>query len=220
MFTPGIGGFTMRSISFTKLQHSGEIFSPVREREPSRTSSIRNVTCAVVSMIALGSGVGCQKSLAPAGTAVDLPHLSFVLPAGWQQVPPSSSMRLAQAAIPGPDGGAEMGVFHFGAGQGGDVEANLQRWVGQVDPDAGSAPQRETFENNGLRVTWVEVHGTLKPGQMGVGPTTAQPNSRLLGAVIEGDGGPWFFKATGPETALGPQRDAFVEMLRSARPRG
>lgn len=129
-------------------------------------------------------------------------------------------MRLAQAAIPGPGGGAEMSVFHFGAGQGGDVDANLQRWVGQVDPDAGSEPQRETFESNGLRVTWVEVHGTLRPGQMGMGPATAQANSRLLGAVIEGDGGPWFFKATGPDAALAPQRDAFVGMLRSARPRG
>jgi hypothetical protein len=171
-------------------------------------------------MIALGSAVGCSKSLVPSGTTVDLPHLSFVLPAGWQQVPPSSSMRLVQAAIPGPDGGAEMSVFHFGAGQGGDVEANLQRWADQVDPDADSPPQRETFESNGLRVTWVEVHGTLKPGQMGMGPTTAQPNSRLLGAVIEGDGGPWFFKATGPDAALGSQRQAFVGMLRSARPRG
>jgi hypothetical protein len=170
-------------------------------------------------MIALGSAVGCEKSSAPSGTTVDIPHLSFVFPPGWQQVPTSSSMRLAQAAIPGPDGGAEIGVFHFGAGQGGDVEANLQRWVGQVDPDAGSAPRRQTFESNGLRVTWVDVHGTLKPGQMGTGPATAQPSSRLLGAVIEGDGGPWFFKATGPDAVLAAQRDAFVGMLRSARPR-
>lgn len=210
----------MRSISFTKLQHSGEISGPRLERERRRAFSIRNITCAFVLMVAVAGSGGCEKSSPPSGTTVELPQLSFVLPAGWQQVPPNSSMRLAQAAIPGPDGGAEMAVFHFGAGQGGDVEANLQRWVGQVDPDAGSAPQRETFESNGLRVTWVEVHGTLRAGQMGMGPTTAKPNSRLLGAVIEGEGGPWFFKATGTDAALGSQHDAFVGMLRSARPRG
>ena len=210
----------MRSIFFTKLQHSGEIPAPLSEGEPQRGFSIRNIACGAVLIAALGSGGGCETRSVASGATVDLPRLSFVLPAGWEKVPPSSSMRVAQAVIPGPGGGAEMAVFHFGAGQGGDVEANLQRWVGQVEPDAGSAPQRETFESNGLRVTWVEVRGTLKAGQMGMGPATAQPNSRLLGAVIEGDGGPWFFKATGPDAILGPQRDAFVAMLRSARPRG
>ena len=154
------------------------------------------------------------------GTTVDVERLTFVLPAGWQQVPPNSSMRVAQAVISGPGGAAEMAVFYFGPGQGGDVEANLQRWMNQVVPDPGSAPHRETFETSGLRITWVEVHGTLKAGQMGMGPDTSQPGSRLLGAVIEGEGGPWFFKVTGAETTLAPQRDAFVAMLRTAKRRG
>jgi hypothetical protein len=220
MLSPGRGDFTMRSIFLTKLQHSGEIPVLLSEGKPHSGFNIRNIACVLVVIVALGSGGGCEQRSVPSGTTVDLPQLSFVLPVGWQHVPPSSSMRVAQAVIPGPDGGAEMAVFHFGAGQGGDVDANLQRWVGQVEPDAGTAPQRETFESNGLRVTWVEVRGTLKAGQMGMGPASAQPGSRLFGAVIEGDGGPWFFKASGPDTALGPQRDAFVAMLRSARPRG
>lgn len=112
-----------------------------------------------------------------------------------------------------------MAVFHFGAGQGGGVEANLQRWISQVVPNAGESAQRQTFDSGGLRITWVDVRGTLQPGQMGMGPSTAQPNSRLLGAVVEGDGGPWFFKTTGPDATLAPQRDAFEAMLHGARPR-
>lgn len=148
-----------------------------------------------------------------------LERISFALPAGWQQVPPSSGMRVAQASIPGPGGAAEMAVFNFGAGQGGDVEANLQRWINQVELEPGSAQQRESFESNGLRVTWVDVRGTLKPGQMGMGPSSPQRNSRLLGAVVEGDGGPWFFKATGTDATLAPQRDAFIAMLHTVKPR-
>ena len=175
---------------------------------------------AALLALAVCIGLGCAQSSPPSGAAVELQRLSFTLPAGWQQVPPSSAMRVAQATIPGAGGAAEMAVFHFGAGQGGDVEANLQRWIGQVEADAGAEPQRETFENSGLRITWVDVRGTLKPGQMGMGPATAQPNSRLLGAVVEGDGGPWFFKVTGADATLAPQREAFVAMLRSARGRG
>jgi hypothetical protein len=126
-------------------------------------------------------------------------------------------MRAAQAVIPGPAGDAELAVFFFGVGEGGNVEANLQRWMNQIIPDAGGAPQRETFENRGLRITWIDAHGLLKPGEMGMGPSAPQVNTRLLGAVIEGEGGPWFFKATGPEATLAPQRDAFIAMLHSAQ---
>jgi hypothetical protein len=175
----------------------------------------------VVSLIGLCFAVGClANSQPPGGTQVDIKRLSFLLPAGWEQVPPSSSMRAAQAVIRGPGGPAEMAVFYFGAGQGGDVDANLQRWMSQVVPAAGEAPHHETFENGGLRISWVDVSGTLNPGQMGMGPSVPQPGSRLFGAVIEGDGGPWFFKVIGPQATLDPQRDAFVALLRSATPSG
>jgi len=170
-----------------------------------------------VMLVGVGCAVGCRSAEPAPGTEVRLERLSLPLPGSWQQVPPSSSMRAAQAVIPGPGGEAELAVFFFGVGQGGDIEANLQRWMSQVVPDAGSAVQRETFESGGLRVTWIDVHGTLKPGQMGMGPAAAQPDSRLLGAVIEGDGGPWFLKATGPEATLAPQRDAFLALLHGAR---
>lgn len=142
--------------------------------------------------------------------------IDFELPAGWQRQTPSSNMRLAQATIPGPGGPGELAVFFFGAGQGGAVEANLQRWVDQM---GGATPRRDSFESHGLKVTWIEMAGTLQPTAMGMGSSTPQPNSRLLGAVVEGPGGPWFFKATGPDSTLGPQRDAFIRMLKSVRSR-
>ena len=171
--------------------------------------------CIAAIALSVAVAVGCNSG--PAGTPVRVGRLQLVLPAGWQQVPPVSSMRAAQATISGPAGNAEFAVFFFGAGQGGAVEANLQRWMNQMVPGTGAAPQRETFENGGLRVTWVDARGTLKPGEMGMGPPAAQPDARLLGAVIEGDGGPWFLKATGPEATLGSQRDAFIAMLHAAR---
>ena len=172
----------------------------------------------VVMVLGTALAAGCHGDAEPAsGAPVQIERLRFLLPAGWRQVPPNSGMRVAQAVIPGPAGDAELAVFFFGAGQGGDVEANLQRWMNQVVAVPGNAPRRETFENAGLRITWVDVHGTFKPGQMGMGPSAPQANARLLGAVSEGDGGPWFLKATGPEATLAPQRDAFIGMLHTAR---
>ena len=174
---------------------------------------IRLITAVLIAF----SLSGCRPDAGvTAGTPLQVKGLNVVLPAGWKVVPPASQMRLAQAAIEGPGGPAELAVFHFGAGQGGDIEANVQRWLGQIAPRPGSEPQRKVFEANDLRVTWVDAEGTLQAGQMGVGPAAAQTDARLLGAVVEGPGGPWFFKATGPDATLGPQRIAFLAMLQGA----
>jgi hypothetical protein len=143
--------------------------------------------------------------------------LGFDLPQGWQAETPESNMRLAQATIPGPGGPGQLAVFFFGPGGGGPVQANIDRWVGQMELAPGAEPSPETFEANGYQVTLVDVKGTLLPSTMGMGPSTPQPDSRLLGAVVEGPGGPWFFKVTGPDSTLAPQRDAFLSMLRGVR---
>lgn len=142
-------------------------------------------------------------------------RLVWELPAGWTEVPPASPMRMAQAAIPGPGGAAELVLFHFGPGGGGGVQANIDRWIGQMEVEG--EPERGSFTAGDLAVTWVDVAGTLLPSGMGMGPTEPQPGSRLLGAVVEGAGGPWFFKATGPAETLSAAREDFLGMLRAAR---
>ncbi len=151
------------------------------------------------------------------GAELAAPGATFTLPGAWRQEAPSSSMRLAQAVLPGDGGDAQLTVFYFGPGGGGGVEMNLQRWIGQVDPDPDGVALQDSFDAGGFRVTWVDVAGTLKPSTMGTGPTAPQPGSRLLAAVVEGPEGPWFFKATGPAATLEAHRGAFLDMLRSVR---
>jgi hypothetical protein len=159
---------------------------------------------------------GTPTPAAPDQGAPEQPasSLKFDLPAGWRSRPPATHMRLAEATISGPGGPAELAVFYFGPGQGGAADANIARWTDQI---SGGKPEQGSFTANGLKVTWVDARGTLKPSWMGMGPSSEQPNSRLLGAVVEGPGGPWFFKATGPEATLGAQRDAFMAMLHKIR---
>jgi hypothetical protein len=75
--------------------------------------------------------------------------ISYTLPANWKRSTPSSSMRIDQATIPGPAGNGDLAVFFFGSGQGGGVEANLERWAAQMD--ASQPAKRETFEVNGFK---------------------------------------------------------------------
>lgn len=163
-----------------------------------------------------GGGAG-EKALSAEGSTITTASLRFDLPAAWRREQPSSGMRLAQAAVPGESGPGELAVFHFGAGQGGGVESNFERWLGQIEQPAGAKPARGELSAAGFKVSWIDARGTLLPSGMGSGPATPQVGYRLLGAVVEGEGGPWFFKVTGPETTLESQREAFLALLRGVR---
>ncbi|MEO7794129.1 MAG: hypothetical protein ABIV06_05090 [Thermoanaerobaculia bacterium] len=163
-----------------------------------------------------GGGAG-ERALATEGSTVTTASFGFDLPATWRREQPSSGMRLAQAVVPGEAGPGELAVFHFGAGQGGGVESNFDRWLGQIEAAKGAKPERGELTVGGFKISWIDARGTLLPSTMGSGPTTPQPGFRLIGAVVEGEGGPLFFKLTGPDATLGAEREAFFGLLRSVR---
>ncbi|HKI85865.1 MAG TPA: hypothetical protein VKA53_03880 [Thermoanaerobaculia bacterium] len=140
-------------------------------------------------------------------------ELHYTLPADWKTEKPASSMRLAQASIPGKGGEGQLAIFYFGPGQGGTVDANIKRWENEIKPAPGTTPKTESFQVGSLKVTWVDASGTLMPSQMGMGPKQPQSGYRLFGAVVEGAGGPWFLKAIGPSATLEAQRQAWLDML-------
>ena len=52
-------------------------------------------------------------------------------------------------------GEGECAVFYFGAGQGGGVQANIDRWIGQFEPEGKPVTAKRTI--NGLAVTTIDV---------------------------------------------------------------
>jgi hypothetical protein len=182
------------------------------------------ITCAVVACAAEQAPPAPPGEPGPTTAAaedrsgadrLDLPGASVIRPTGWEFRQPSSSMRLAEAAVEGPGGVAVLTVFFFGSGGGGGVDANLQRWAGQIEAEAEAV--RNTFTVNGFNVSTIEIEGTQLPSRMGTGPSEPVPGSKLYGAVIEGEGGPWFFKLTGPSETVEEAGPAFDQMLRSIR---
>lgn len=158
----------------------------------------------------------------PPGSGSGRQGLVWAVPSGWITETPSSPMRRAQYRLDGPGGPAECVVFYFGPGQGGDVRANVARWVSQfrrADGTAiGDAAKTREVKVGAIAVTIVEVAGTYVGG---MGPRTAgpeRPNHMLLGAIAKGPDANWFFRATGPRATLESQRDAFEKLVRSIRP--
>lgn len=132
-------------------------------------------------------------------------------------------MRLATYAVPPAAGDAdagECGVYYFGQGQGGSVDANLDRWIGQFSQADGkpskAAAKVATRTIHSLKVTTVDVSGAYSG--MG-GPRAPQgppkPGYRLLGAIVEGPQGSVFFKFAGPSKTVAQNQMGFEKMLLS-----
>ena len=100
--------------------------------------------CASETSGETANGEGNQADV-QLSAPVDAAGLAVPLPQGWMQAAPSSRMRALQATIPGSGGPGELAVFFFGPGGGGGVDANLERWKGQVVPDPGAQAMREMF---------------------------------------------------------------------------
>lgn len=133
---------------------------------------------------------------------------------------PTSSMRAADYGVRG-DGQAELAVFYFGPDQGGSVDANIARWLGQLTQPDGSDTEgkskRTTKQVNGIEVTVLEASGTYSGGmQMPGGPAPEpQPDAMLLAAIAKGPQGPVFFKLVGSRDTVERSRAGFDRMIES-----
>ena len=121
------------------------------------------------------------------------------------------------APVPGDRKGAECVVYFFGPGQGGTVQANIDRWQGQFKGPGGKPPAAKVnkITLHGLAMTTIDVSGDYS----GIGgPTAAAPvvsGYRLLGAIIEGPGGNVFIKFTGPAKTVAANQPNFQQLLDS-----
>ena len=177
------------------------------DQEPAAAMAERGFTArSTTSAAPLGQASGRQM----------LGPLSAVAPKGWVAQQPSSSMRVAQYGLPGPAGEATLGIFFFGPGQGGSVEANIERWFGQFKQEDGQPAQgrRWTRQVGDIEITGVDVSGTFSAG-MGMGDTTPQVGYRMLGAIAVHRSGTVFFKMTGPAQTVGQWAASFDEFLGS-----
>lgn len=144
------------------------------------------------------------------------------VPTAWKPVRAHSPMRKAQLSLPGESGDAEFVIYHFGRGEGGGTQANIQRWASQFKSDGHGTPTPETktIEANGLKSTIVDVVGTYAPAPMMGGAAAApKPDYALYGVIVEGGPeGSLFVKVTGPKKTIDHWKKELDRYTKSGRP--
>jgi hypothetical protein len=158
---------------------------------------------------------------APAGSVEQEPlHVTWVDPPAFKRVPPSNPMRKASFVVPraaGDNEDGEVTVFYFGPGQGGSIDANVDRWVKQFGDVKPGDVRRADREANGLRQHTVELDsGTFSSGMPG-GSTKAKDGYGLVGGIVETPSGAYFFKMTGPAKTVKKAKPDFYKLLDSVK---
>ena len=180
--------------------------------------SLTSWACSRANTVASPANSSAMQT--PGQTSGDL---HFKIPQGWVTVQPSSKMRVAQFKLPKADGDnedAELVLYYFGANQGGTTEANIDRWISQMQQgDAASSKDKAKTESltvNGMKVSTVDVSGRytaeMAPGS---GKFYDNSNYRLRGAVIETPKGNYFLKLVGPAKTVGRWEQSFTDYLKS-----
>jgi len=161
------------------------------------------------------------RATAHAQGTVALLDYHAVVPSGWATAPSTSSMRLAQYTIPSKDGtlAAEVVVYFFGKGQGGNVDANLARWKGQFStPDGAPVYEKVARDSSGaFPITIAEYRGTYARGIGAGDASTAKSGQSLVAAIAETPRGTLFFQMFGPTDEVTPQREALAAFVRSLK---
>ncbi|MFT3838506.1 MAG: hypothetical protein QM723_16125 [Myxococcaceae bacterium] len=164
---------------------------------------MRSIAC-IVSLLAL-------PALADAVAGIN-----WKAPEAWKKEAdrPMRAATYTIAPVKGDTEGAECGVFFFGSGQGGSVEANIQRWAGQFEGAKAPAPKQEKIA--GFEVSSVQLEGTYTPPNMmnPNAPKTPKPGTELYAFIVTAPEGNVFFKLSGPKKTVEAAKADFSKMIK------
>lgn len=173
------------------------------------------------SFLLLGCGVKQSAPLVSSDLVkeeISVAGISWSYPMQWDRSH-EMPMRVATYVIPSgleDVNAGECGVFYFGKDQGGDVDANIQRWGSQFE--GATEAQKTTSTVNDMQVIFARISGTyLAPGGAQMESQGRKPGYKLLGAIVSAPEGMVFFKFTAPASIIEQHEKEFFSMIESIR---
>jgi hypothetical protein len=158
------------------------------------------------------------------GTVTDLGGLKSTAPANWK-AEKAGGFRLYDFTLPKAEGEeyeTKVIVFHFGAGGGGDVDANVKRWKGMVKPPEGTkdedAYKTSEFKVGDAKVTQFEAAGTymFRKSPMAA-ETEPRADHKFIGAIVDTGKDVFFIRMVGPKKTMDANRKAYDEWLKNLK---
>jgi hypothetical protein len=151
--------------------------------------------------------------------------LTAQAPAAWEIQKSTSQFRAGQYKVPKVEGDpadAEFVIFHFGAGGGGGLEDNINRWYGFFKQPDGKATRevakRAEVKFDAGKAVVVDMTGTYLDRPFPMSPKfTEREKYRMIAAYVDVDNGPYFLRLIGPAKTVEANAAGFEAMLKSIK---
>ncbi len=145
---------------------------------------------------------------------IEIAGLRMPKPVSWTWESPSVQFRALQYAVPAQGGGsgaAELIFSVFAAGDGGPIDANVQRWVSQFrgEDGGGATAKIEDRAVAQIPVKLIELSGSYQ----GMGQAAPRPGMSQLGAILQPPGSTVFVRLIGPTATVEGNRADFMAMI-------
>lgn len=181
--------------------------------------SIRPFLLAVLTAL---SGAGISASNAEDAKPLKVGEFSIKSVGAWKPKAEPRMMSQGGFTLTAKEEGKMLDAdfYHFGAGGGGGIEANITRWKGQFQPEPADAKlnfERKEITFGKRKTTLVFIKGTFLSGSP-LGQKIPLPGHAMIGAIMESEQGDVFVKFTGPEKQIDASKDAFLKLLGTAYP--
>lgn len=148
-----------------------------------------------------------------ANEAPQQPLFAYDLPQGWQQLEPMGVFRLVNLR---PAGHAETECFvSFLSGSGGGIEANLDRWRGQLGLPPMAAGEIDRLET--IPMFGQQARLFLGEGEYSGMSETKKPNWKMAAAFLARADGAITVKLTGPKAVVDQELGRFRALVASLR---
>lgn len=171
----------------------------------------------ILSLLAIAAALSLPVATTQAEEApkkITVGEFTFTVASPWQEAQNTGMMTKAILEHPVQDGAALKAMFyHFGSGQGGAVEANINRWIGQFEGKPEVKREEQTID--GIQVVILTATGTYLDGPPMGGTKTPRPDYQMLASIIVGKDAPVFIKLTGPKAHTAAIHEAFKKLTLS-----
>lgn len=161
------------------------------------------------------------------GTETEIDGLKSRAPSNWKSEDPTGQNRVYQFTIPKADGDKEdalLIVFFFGTGQGGGIEANIQRWKNMVKPAEGAkesdAYKTTEFKIGDVKATMFEANGTYMLKKRPFDPNEKaepRPDYRMVAVILETKNGPYYIRMYGPKKTMEANKKGFEDWIKNLK---
>ncbi|MFM7259079.1 MAG: hypothetical protein ACKO3W_00605 [bacterium] len=139
-------------------------------------------------------------------------------PASWVWTKPTMQFRTLQYSVPGNGDStkqAELIVSVFVDGDGGPIDANIDRWRNQFRAgDRAAEPKRSSKSIGPLKVELVELAGDY----MAMGSPAPKRDFLQLAAIVQAEGRNVFFRLVGPTETVEANRASFEKLVDGIMP--